>query len=89
MLTGSDYLTSFSRRGKVAPLKKNEYCLTALGYLGHSEFNISEEVMAQVEKFFFIAKKDGYVKFSSIDAVRLEIFCKKYLPKKGNKLICQ
>ena len=44
--------------------------------------------MAQVEKFFY-CQMYGYVKFSSIDAVRLEIFCKKYLPKKGNELICQ
>ena len=59
MLTGSDYLASFSRRGKVAPLKKlkkNESCLTALWYLGHSEY-IS---------YFFC---------QMIDAVRLELFC--------------
>ena len=57
MLSVSDYLASFSRRGKVGPLKKknvkNESCMTALWYPGHSEYNISEEVKAQIEKFFF------------------------------------
>ena len=53
----------------------------------HYSDDISEEVMAQIEFFFYLMY--GCLKFSSIDAVRLEIFCKEISTEKGNKLISQ
>ena len=81
-LTGCDYSASFSRRGKVAPFKKlekNKRAQIALGNLGEAE-TVSEETISHIEEY--VCEVYGFSKLSSIDAVRLEIFLKKYKLKK-------
>ena len=76
--TGTDYSAAFSRRGKVTPFKKLQKNLSAqkaFGNLGKEE-RVSEHDMASIEKF--VCAMYGFPQLSLIDAVRLEIFLRKY-----------
>ena len=87
--TGSDNIAAFSRKGKIHPLKtleKDKTAQTVFGDMGFSD-DIKEEEFKVIEKF--TCALYGRPKFNSANEVRLELFLKKYRPKKersGNQL---
>ena len=82
-LTGSDYTSAFSRKGKIRPfalLQKNINAQRALSNLGTTE-HVPAEIQDEIEKF--VCQLYGHKGFTSIDEVRLHMFLKKYKCK-GN-----
>ena len=81
MFTGSDYTASFSRRGKIRPLKlleKNQKVMEFFSKLGERE-NIERDQHVNAENF--VCEMYGQKKLFSVDEARLEMFLKKYKPK--------
>ena len=82
LFTGSDYTAAFSRQGKIRPLKtleKDKTAQTAFGDMGFSD-DIQEEEFKVIEKFTCILY--GKPKLNFVNEVRLELYPKKYRPKK-------
>ena len=80
--TGSDYTSSFSRKGKIRPLKlleRDEEMQNVFGTLGSTE-NVPEAVIECFEKF--VCQMYGLKTFKSTNAARLELFIKKSQSKK-------
>jgi len=83
-LTGSDYTASFSRKGKVRPLKlleKNHDAQKALAKIAFSD-EINQETLATIEKF--VCQIYGKKRVNEVNAVRLEIFMEKHKPRQSN-----
>ena len=81
IFTGSDYTAAFSRKGKIRPIP----CLqTVFGDMGFSD-DIQEEEFKVIEKF--TCTLYGKPKFNSVNEVRLELFLKKYRPKKKEEVV--
>ena len=87
--TGCDYTSSFSRKGKVAPLKKlekNAECQTALGLLSEVETDGDvEQFLPQISKF--VCEMYGKRHLKSTDDARMDIFMSKYELKREDQLI--
>ena len=86
VFTGSDYTASFSGRGKIRPLKlleKNQKVMDFFFKLIKREFDSDQHVNAE--------KMYGQKKLFSVDEARLEMFLKKYKPKKQQRphFVCQ
>ena len=87
VFTGGDYTAVFSRKGKVRPLKtleKDKTTQTVFGDMGFSP-DIRKEEFKVIEKF--TCTLYGKPKFNSVDEVRLELFLKKYQPKKKEEVV--
>ena len=87
VFAGSDYTAAFSRKGKIRPLKtleKDKTAQTVFGDMGFSD-DIQEEEFKVIEKF--TCTLYGKPKFNSVNEVRLELFLKKYQPKKKEVVI--
>ena len=85
--TGCDYTASFSRRGKSRPLKllqKDPDVMTLFGSLGNRE-TVTAEQLKIAENF--VCQMYGKTKCESVDDARLDIFFKKYQPKKNDSPI--
>ena len=80
----SDYTTTFSRKGKILSLKTLEKDKTLFGDMAFSDDILGEEFKV-MEKFSCALY--GNPKFNSINEVRLELFLKKYQPKKKENVI--
>ena len=87
-LTGSDYTAAFGRKGKIRPFKNlsaNPAAQNALKVLGQSE-SIEEKTFQEIEKF--VCQLYGKNDLDSLDDVRLEVFLKRYTPKKWPAVFC-
>ena len=87
VFAGSDYTAAFSRKGKIHPLKtleKDKTAQTVFGDMGFSD-DIQEEEFKVIEKF--TCTLYGKPKFNSVNEVRLELFLKKYRPKKKEEVV--
>ena len=87
VFAGSDYTAAFSRKGKIRPLKtleKDKTAQTVFGDMGFSD-DIQEEEFKVIEKF--TCTLYGKPKFNSVNEVRLELFLKKYRPKKKEEVV--
>ena len=85
--TGSDHTATFSRKGKTHPLKileKDKTVQTVFGNMGFSD-DIQEEKFKVIEKV--TCALYGKPKFNSVNEARLELFLKKYQPKKKEVVI--
>ena len=88
VFAGSDYTPAFPRKGKIRPLKtleKDKTAQTVFGDMGFSD-DIQEEEFKVIEKF--ACALYGKPKFNSVNEVRLELFLKKYQPKKKVVISC-
>ena len=84
--TGCDYTSSFSRKGKIKPLKLLEKIPTfqeAFGFLG-SQDEVPEDVMKKVNTF--VCQLYGQKKATSVNDARFDIFMSKYKSKNANQL---
>ena len=85
LFTGSDYTAAFSRKGKIRPLKTLEKdAQTVFRDMGFSD-DIQEEEFKAIENS--ICTLYGKPKFNSVNEVRLELYLKKYRPKKKEVVI--
>ena len=88
-LTGCDYTASFSRRGKVKPLKTLEEDVVAqeaLASLGSAE-DIPDKIIKTIERY--VSSLYGKKKLRKINEVRVQIFLEKYRPKaREDRLSC-
>ena len=81
------FTAAFSRKGKIHPLKtleKDKTAQTVFGDIGFSD-DIQEEEFKVIEKF--ACALYGKPKFNAVNGVRLELFLKKYRPKKKEELV--
>ena len=87
VLTGSEYTAAFLRKGKIRSLKTLEKDKTAQTVFGDMEFSagIQEEEFKVIEKF--TCALYGKPKFNSVNEVRLELFLKKYRPKRKDEVV--
>ena len=84
--TGSGYTAAFSRKGKMRPLKTFEKDKTAQTVFGDMRFSdIQEEEFKVIEKFTCALYRQP--KFNSVNEVRLELFFKKYQPRKKEEVV--
>ena len=85
--TDSDYTAAFSRKGKIRPLKTLEKDKTVQTVFGDMEFpdDIQEEEFKVIENF--TCTLYGKPKFNSVNEVRLELFLKKYQPRKKEEVV--
>ena len=88
VFTGSDYTAAFSRKGKIRPLKTLEKDKTAQTVF--RDMGFSDDI--QGKKEFKVIKNlactlYGKPKFNSVNKVRLELFLKKYRPKKKEEVV--
>ena len=87
VFTGSDYIAAFSRKGKIRPsktLEKDKTAQTVFGDMGFSD-DIQEQEFKVIENF--ACALYGKPKFNSVIEVRLELFLKKYRPKKKEEVV--
>ena len=87
VFTGSEFTAAFLRKGKIRSLKTLEKDKTAQTVFGDMEFSedIQEEEFKVIEKF--TCALYGKPKFNSVNEVRLELFLKKYRPKKKEEVV--
>lgn len=81
--TGSDYTSSFARKGKLKPVKilqKNEEFQTTFSTFGESEI-LTDNQIAVAEHF--VCTLYGKPKQRNINKARYEIFLDSYKPKSG------
>ena len=86
LFTGCDYTASFSRKGKVRPLKyleKDETMQEVFGSMGFDE-KVSEETYT-IERY--VCNIYGKPKLKSFNESRLDIFLKKYKSKSKDEVI--
>ena len=82
--TGCDYIPSFSRKGKIRPIKlmlKNEYFIDVFTRFGEEE--LTEDDYAMIEEF--TCSMFGYGKLKSINEARFAYFQIKCKPKSSEK----
>jgi hypothetical protein len=88
-LTGCDYTASFSRKGKVRPLKileKDENLQTIFFQMGNQE-ELTEEVIDHLERF--VCQMYSKNKCERVNGVRTDIFLNKYQTKDlSDRLSC-
>ena len=85
-LTGSDYTASFSRKGKIRPLKileKHPEIQDIFARMGFTE-EIESEDMVAIEKF--VCEMYGRKSLSKVDEARFNIFLCLYKPKANGLL---
>jgi hypothetical protein len=84
--SGSDYTASFSRKGKVRPLKaleKSKVFQAAFKHLGETTA-IDNEIITAIEKF--VCSMYGMKNLHDVNHARFEMFMKRYKPEaKGDK----
>ena len=87
--TRCDFTASFSRKGKVNPLKKlrkNAMTIKVFSELGEKE-TVDKKQIRDIEKF--VCEMYGRKQIDSVNDARLEIFLKKYKPNtKGAVISC-
>ena len=82
-LTGSNYTSSFSKKGKIQPFKilesdkEMQHVFTRFKDVDHTDFRMVEK---------FVCKLYGKHRCISVNDLRVHSFCQKYKPK-GNNLI--
>ena len=86
LFTGCDYTASFSRKGKVRPLKYLEKDETMQEVFGSMDFDekVSEETYT-IEHY--VCNIYGKPKLKSFNESRLDIFLKKYKSKSNDEVI--
>ena len=83
-LTGCDYTASFSRRGKVKPLKiikKNLDFQEVLKSFSEDVIEVTDQRYKVMEKL--VCTMYGKPKLSSVNDVRMQLFLEKYRPVRG------
>ena len=87
VFTGCDYTTTFSRKGKVHPLKYLEKDETMQEVFGSTIFDekVSEETFSTIEHY--VCTIYGKPKLKLVNESRLDIFLKKYKSKSKNEVI--
>ena len=83
--TGSDFTSSFVRRGKIRPLQlmeKDPEYVNVFASLGKSD-QVDEDAMLKIEKF--VCSMYGKPSYRDVNKLRYDLFKTRYQPKSANK----